>query len=399
MSELDQERTIHETPKHGPVGDEIAAFAEEEEELSEAERRVYMASQWTLMARRFKRHKIARVALVIVLLFYFVAVFCEFFAPYDPNNRNAKFIFVPPQRFRIIDAEGSLRWPFVYGLEQQIDMESFRKTYTHNTDQRYPLSFFVKGDTYKLWGAFETDIHFFGVAGGENAKVFLMGTDSMGRDVLSRIIYGSRISLSIGLIGVAISFVLGMLIGGISGFAGGVVDTAIQRIIEVFRSFPKLPLWMALSAALPPHWPQLRIYFAITIVLSFMGWVGLARVVRGKFLSLREEDYVMAAKTSGSSEMRIIWRHLVPAFLSHIIASLTLSIPQMILGETALSFLGIGLRPPLISWGVLLQQAQNARTIALHPWLMLPGIFVIVTILAFNFTGDGLRDAADPYGS
>jgi peptide/nickel transport system permease protein len=257
-----------------------------------------------------------------------------------------------------------------------------------------PLRFFVRGDPYRFWGLFETDVHLFGFAGG---RVFLFGTDELGRDLLSRTIYGSRISLSIGLVGIAMSFFLGIIIGGISGYVGGVVDVVIQRLIEFIRSVPTLPLWMALSAALPPHWPIPRVYFAIVIILSLVGWTGLARVVRGKFMSVREEDFVMIAQLHGASQGRIIFKHLLPSFYSHIIASLTLSVPGMILGETSLSFIGLGMQAPAISWGVLLKESQSIRVLATAPWLLIPGALVIVTILAFNFAGDGLRDAADPY--
>ncbi len=375
-------------------------FLEGEERLSEAEERIYMASQWQLMYRRFKQHRLAIVAVIAIGLVYVTAAFCEFLAPYTPSTRYPDFMFVPPQRVRFVDSEGNFHFrPFVYGLEQRMNPETFRQTYILDKTRIYPVYLFVHGDAYKLWGLFDTDMHLFGAGKKSEGRIFVLGTDGMGRDMLSRVMFGARISMTIGLIGVAFSFVLGMLIGGISGYYGGKADVIIQRIIEVFRSIPQIPFWMALSAAVPPHWPQLRVYFAITVILSFVGWLSLARVVRGKFLALREEDYVMAAKTSGSSQMRIIWRHLVPSFLSHIIASLTLAMPYMILGETSLSFLGIGLRAPLISWGVLLKDAQNARTVALHPWLLLPGIFVIIAILAFNFAGDGLRDAADPYGT
>ena len=377
----------------------VRPIPEESESLSRAEEQIFMASQWQLMLRRFKKHRLAMASLIIIAMVYFAVLFCEVLAPYDPKVRYPEHKFVPPQKLRFFDTEGRFHIrPFVYGLIQHIDPDTLRYSYTHDLDRIYPLCFFVRGDRYKFWGLIETDIHLFGAGRSGEGRVFLLGTDSMGRDMLSRVIFGARISLTIGLVGVAISFIMGMLIGGISGYYGGTVDLIIQRIIEVFRSIPHIPFWMALSAAIPPHWPQLRVYFAITVILSFVGWIDLARVVRGKFLSLREEDFVMAAKTSGSSRMRIIWRHLVPSFMSHIIASLTLAIPAMILGETALSFLGIGLKTPLISWGVLLQEAQNARTIALHPWLLLPGVFVIIIILAFNFAGDGLRDAADPYG-
>jgi peptide/nickel transport system permease protein len=284
--------------------------------------------------------------------------------------------------------------PFIYLYERERNTETYEWEYREDRSRPRPLRFFIKGTPYKLWGLFEMDIHLFGI--GEKG-MFLLGADKMGRDLLSRTLYGTRVSTSIGLIGVFVSFVLGIAIGGISGYYGGVLDNIIQRIIEFIRSIPRIPLWMGLSAALPAHWSALQVYFAITVVLSLAGWTGLARVVRGKFLSLREEDYVIAAQLAGTSEARIIARHLVPGFLSHIIAAMTLAIPAMILGETSLSFLGLGLRSPVISWGVLLKRAQNIYAVGEAPWLLVPGIFVIIAVLAFNFLGDGLRDAADPY--
>jgi peptide/nickel transport system permease protein len=281
-------------------------------------------------------------------------------------------------------------------MTSELDAATFRTTYKVDTSQKYPIYFFTKGDPYKMWGLFESDIHLFGV---EEGTVFLFGTDKMGRDVLSRTIYGGRISLSVGLLGIAISFFIGIVVGGISGYFGGVVDLVIQRIIEFIRSIPTLPLWMALSVALPPTWTVVQIYFGIVVILSLVGWTGLARVVRGKFMSLREEEYIMAAKLNGSNESRIIFKHMLPSFTSHIIASLTLSVPGMILGETALSFIGLGLQTPAISWGVLLKDAQRILVLADSPWLLVPGLFVVVAILCFNFVGDGLRDAADPYAN
>ncbi|NLJ86599.1 MAG: ABC transporter permease [Firmicutes bacterium] len=357
---------------------------------------IYVASQWTLMWRRFRKHRMAMVAGVVLICIYLTGAFCEFLAPNDPNEHNTRLVYAPPQRLRFVGEEGFSLRPFVYGYKSQRDPVTLQRVHTINKEDVRPIRFFVRGHSYRLLGLFETDIHLFGI---DEGKVFLLGTDRLGRDMLSRILYGTRISTSIGLIGVFFSLILGIIIGGISGYYGGVVDTVIQRLIEVLRSIPTIPLWMGLSAALPPHWPPLRVYFGITIILSLIGWTGLARVVRSKFISLREEEFVMAAKIGGTKEIRIITHHMVPSFMSHIIASVTLSIPGMILGETSLSFLGLGLRSPVISWGVLMQEAQNVQTVALYPWLLLPTVFVVVTVLAFNFLGDGLRDAADPYGS
>ena len=358
------------------------------------EERFFIASQWSLMWWKFRRHRLAIVSGAVLLVLYILAGFCEFIAPYDLTERHRRYVYTPPQRIRLFH-DGRITRPFVYGLERSVDPETLRKSYSENRSEVYPLRFLIRGHEYRFWDLFPTDVHLFGVDSGGTA--FLLGTDRLGRDMLSRIVYGSRISLSIGLIGVTLSLLLGVILGGVSGYYGGTTDNLIQRFIEMLRSFPTIPLWMALSAALPAQWPPLRIYFGITVILSLVGWTGLARVVRGKLLALREEDYAMAARVAGASEGRIIAGHLIPAFMSHIIVTVTLAIPGMILAETALSFLGLGLRPPVTSWGVLLQEAQNVRTVSLHPWLLLPVLFVIVTVLAFNFIGDGLRDAADPY--
>jgi len=358
------------------------------------EEEFYLASQWQLMWRKFKKHKLAMVGGTILAIFYLVAVFCEFFSTQDIYNQYLKYIYAPPQRIHFFDEEGFHFRPFVYGLKRKLDPVTFRRTYTEDKTKKYPIYFFVHGDKYKLWNLFRTDIHLFGVKEG---TIFLFGTDNLGRDLFSRNLYAARISLSIGLVGVVLSFILGSILGGISGYYGRAVDMIIQRVIEFLICIPTIPLWMALSAALPKKWPPIKIYFGITIILSVVGWCGLARVVRGKILELREEDFATAAKISGASEARIIARHLLPSFLSYLIVSLTLAIPNMILGETALSFLGLGMRAPAVSWGVLLQNAQNVRTVAYHPWLFIPGLFVIITVLTFNFVGDGLRDAADPY--
>jgi len=359
-----------------------------------AEEKLYVSSQWQLIWRKFVKHKLAIFGGVILLLFYIVAIFCEFFSTQDIYKRYTKYIYCPPQRIHFFSEDGFHPRPFVYGLKRKLDLKTFRRRYFEDKSKKHYIYFFVHGDRYKLWNIFPTDVHLLGVKEG---TLFLFGTDELGRDLLSRNLYAARISLSIGLVGVFLSFVLGCILGGISGYFGGTADMVIQRVIEFLISIPTIPLWMALSAALPQEWSPIRVYFGITIILSIVGWCGLARVVRGKFLELREEDFTMAARISGASELRVIARHLLPSFLSYLIINLTLSIPRMILGETSLSFLGLGLRPPVVSWGVLLKEAQNVRTVALHPWLLIPGLFVIITVLAFNFLGDGLRDAADPY--
>lgn len=355
------------------------------------------ASQWRLMWIRFRRHRLAMAGGVLLLTLYFGAIFCEFLAPLTPSARHRQFVRCPPQEIRFFDAEGTFHLrPFIFGVVRA-DTGEWQRDYVQDPTVIHPIEFFVRGRGYQMWGFIPSEIHLFGA--GEGAPLFLLGTDELGRDLFTRILYGSRISLTIGLLGVALTFFIGILLGGVAGYFGGWVDIIVQRGIEVIMAVPQLPLWMALSAALPAHWPPLRVYFGITIILSFMGWTGLARVVRGKFLTMRDEDFVVAARLAGTHEIKIIFTHLLPSFLSHVITAATLAVPGMILGETALSFLGIGLQDPVVSWGVLLQKAQNFQAVAMAPWLLMPGLFVVLAVLAFNVVGDGMRDAADPYAS
>jgi peptide/nickel transport system permease protein len=358
--------------------------------------RISVATQWQLMWWRFRKHKLAMISAVIIFAFYTVALFADFFAYSDPFTSTAELSLLPPQPIRWFD-NGTFR-PHVYAVEGKRDPRTFKRVYTPNPDVKLPIKLFVKGYSYKLFGFIPADRHIIGVQGARaEDSIFLLGTDLNGRDLWSRLMLSTRISMTIGLVGVTLSLFLGVLLGGLSGLYGGIVDSVIQRVIEIVRSIPTIPLWMGLAASLPRDWSVTRIYFAITIILSLIGWTVMARVVRGRFLSLREEDFVTAAELAGASQLRIIFRHMVPSFLSHIIAATTLAIPAMIISETSLSFLGLGLRPPAVSWGVLLQQAQNIQAVAISPWLLYPVIPVIVAVLAFNFLGDGLRDAADPY--
>ncbi|MBX2868199.1 MAG: ABC transporter permease [Acidiferrobacterales bacterium] len=364
------------------------------EKLSEGQEKFFLASRKKLIWWKLKRHKLAVWSGIILLLMYGSTLISEFISPYNYQSRHTDHIYSPPQRLHFFH-EGEFIGPFVYGNDYHLNMDNLKREYTPNPEKVEKIRFFCSGDSYEFWGLVKADFHFFCPAEGKT--LFLFGTDRLGRDMFSRIVYGARISLLIGLGGIVVSLFLGLLFGGLAGYYGGWVDSVIQRMTEIIRSFPELPLWMALSAILPVTWSPLLVFFGITVILALLDWTGLARSVRSKLLALREEDYCTAARLMGAPPGRIIKKHLLPGFSSHIIASATLSIPGMILGETALSFLGLGLRPPITSWGVLLNEAQNINVVALYPWLILPVLPVVVIILAFNFFGDGLRDAADPY--
>lgn len=375
---------------------ETQALNSEVLHLTEDEAR-FAASQWTMIWRRFRRNRAAIVGGVIVVLFYLVAIFGDFLAPYTLNRRFVEQQYLPPQRLHLFDG-GKLK-PFVYKVESGRDPQTFKKMHI-TTDEKIYLKFFVKGDNYKALGQlgfslFASDVHLFGAPDGE--LVSLLGTDEQGRDLLSRIILGSQVSLFVGLFGVVLSLVFGTVLGIVSGYFAGLVDEVIQRMIEIVRSFPQIPLWMALSAAVPAGWSVTKTYFAVTLILSLIGWTWLARQLRGQVLALRQSDYVLAARLAGASNARVIFKHLLPATMGQIIVVATLSLPAMILAETALSFLGLGLRPPITSWGVLLQEVQNIESIALYPWVFSPAVVMVVLILAFSFLGDGLRDASDPF--
>ncbi len=359
-------------------------------------------SQWALIRRRFARHRFAVASLYLLAVLYVLAVFAEFLAPTTRQWRDLSHAYCPPQLPRFSFGHGF----YVPAMQRYSDPLTFKTTYLEDRARLVELGFFVRGEPYKFWGLFTWDRHFFGVKAtaarrpdGTRPTFYFLGADKYGQDVFSRMVYGSRISLSVGLVSIAVTFLLGVTIGGISGYAGGQVDNVIQRGIEIVSAFPQIPLWLAFGAVLPADWSPLSAYFAITLVLSLLAWTSLARVVRGKILSLREEDYAVAARLLGASHTRILFRHLLPGFTSHIIVVLTMSVPAMILGETSLSFLGLGLRPPIVSWGVMLQDCLSLQNVASYPWLLMPVVLIVLTVLCFNFLGDGLRDAADPYAS
>lgn len=367
--------------------------------LSPEQEKYYLASQWVLMWMKFKRHRLAVISGLYLALVYFSVLISEILAPYSFSHRHTDYLYAPPQEVRLFH-NGEFLGPFVYDYDVSLNLEELRWDYTENTARPKQLRFFCTtndyaGSTYEFWGLWESNFHL--VCPAKDSQFFFLGTDRLGRDIQSRIIQGARISLTVGMIGIIISFTLGLVIGGMAGYYGGWIDSIVQRVIEVIRSFPALPLWMALSAAMPVTWSPILVFAGITVILGLLDWPGLARAVRSKLLALREEDFAVAAQLMGAKPARIIGRHLMPSFMSHLIASATLAIPSMILGETALSFLGLGLRPPITSWGVLLNEAQNFSAVALYPWLLWPAVPVIMVVLAFQFLGDGLRDAADPY--
>ena len=361
-----------------------------------AEDRIAVASNWRLVWWRFRRHRLALFSLVLLCLMYLVVLVPDFFSTQDPERTDARQAFIPVQTIRLFD-NGSLA-PWVPGIVGKRNPVTLRMEWTVDPNRRVPIRFFAPGHSWKVLGLFETNLHFV-VPADPAQRIFLLGSDRLGRDQWSRIMHGTQTSMTVGLVAVALSTLLGVLLGGISGYVGGRTDSVIQRLIELLQSVPTIPVWLALSAALPRDWTPIQVFFAITVILSLIGWTTLGREVRGRFLSLREEDFVLAARLAGCSKLRIIMRHMVPTFMSHIIATASLAIPVMIINETSLSFLGLGIRPPAISWGVLLQEAQNIQSLALAPWLLIPGLVVIVAVLAFNLVGDGLRDAADPYAT
>jgi len=361
-----------------------------------AEDRISVASNWRLVWWRFRKHRLALVSALLLLALYVVVLCPDFFSTQDPEATDARLAFIPVQRLHLFD--GTRLNPWVPAIVGKRNATTLRMEWRVDESRKVPVRFFAAGYSYRLLGVVPARIHLVGAdAVDGRERLHLLGTDRLGRDQWSRLVHGTQTSMTIGLTAVTFSVVLGVLLGGISGYAGGLADVVIQRLIELLQSLPTIPIWLALTAALPRDWSPPQVFFAITVILSLVGWTTLGREVRGRFLALREEDFVLAAELAGASRRRVIVRHMVPTFLSHIIATSTLAIPAMIINETSLSFLGLGIRPPAISWGVLLQEAQNIQTVALAPWLLVPGLVVILSVLAFNLVGDGLRDAADPY--
>ena len=353
------------------------------------------ASQYGLMLAKFKKHRLALVSFYLLAAIYLIAICADFVAPYDTQTRFGDLVYASPTQIHLRDAQGNFHLPFVYARTSKLDEATYTYNFVDDTTQRFPLQFFVKGEPYKMWGLIPGDVHLIGIQSEQ--PLFLLGSDQLGRDLFSRIVYAARVSLFIGFAGVLVSFLLGILLGGLSGYFGGVMDLIIQRVIEFIMSIPQIPLWMGLSAAIPRDWTGIQRFFAITVILSLVGWTGLARVVRGKIISLRDEDHGTAAKISSASDLAIIFKHLLPGFTSYLVVHITISIPGMILGETTLSFLGLGITAPNVSWGSLLQQATDVTVIGFYPWLLFPCAAIILAVILFNFIGDGLRDAADPY--
>jgi len=356
--------------------------------------RIDYATHWQLMWWKFRKNRMAMIAVGVLGIFLIISLFADFIAPYKSGTRNINYLQGPPIRVHLLDDKGNFHFhPFIYEMVKKRDPVTYRVSYVTDTSKKIPLRFFTRGETYRLWGLFESNLHLFGIDGG---FINLFGTDQLGRDLFSRIMYATRISLSVGAVGVSFVFILGLIMGGIAGYLGGQTDELIMRLMEFIRSIPTIPLWLAMAAALPREWSSLKIYLAVTIILASVGWTNLGRRVRSKLISIREEDFILSARLAGCSDARIIIHHMLPSFMSYIIVDLTISFPYIILAETSLSFLGLGLREPIVSWGVLLYSAQNIQTLAQMPWLLITGLFIVISVLAFNFMGDGLRDAADP---
>lgn len=353
-------------------------------------------SQWAKIKRRFFRHRLGVLGMTIVTILFLVALLANFIGPYHMTTQNKGYSYAPPTRIHIFTEDGRLTRPFVYSMDKERDKETWELKYEEDKSKRYPVKFFLSGDSYEFLGLFTTDIHLFGT-GSSEALIFLFGADQFGRDLFSRILWGARVSMTIGPLGILISFTLGIIFGGISGFFGGSFDMIIQRFTELIMSFPQLPLWLALRASFPDTWNSVVTYLVMVMILAFVNWAKVARVIRGQFLSLKQEEFTVAAKALGCSNKRIIFRHILPGTTSYLIVAATVAVPGYILGESSLSFLGLGIREPMASWGLLLRDAQSITSLESHPWLMIPGVFIIIAVLAFNFMGDALRDAVDPF--